>query len=46
MVFDGDQNDGVHTVVADLPVGITVWGFDSFVSYAYAAGLNLKPVPR
>lgn len=46
MVEDGDQDDGVHTIVADRPVGIVVYGFDSFVSYAYAAGLNLKPIPR
>jgi len=45
-VTDGDQNDGVHRLIADDPVGLTVYGFDSFVSYAYAAGLNLKPIPR
>ncbi|MEM7609944.1 MAG: IgGFc-binding protein, partial [Myxococcota bacterium] len=42
----GEQNDGVHTVLADQPVGVVVYGFDSFVSYAYAAGLNLIPIPR
>ena len=40
-VDDGVQNDGVHTIVADQPVGIVVYGFDAFVSYAYAGGLNL-----
>jgi len=45
-VFDGMQNDGVHTIVATDPVGMVVYGFDAFVSYAYAAGLNLKPIPR
>jgi hypothetical protein len=40
-VEDGIQNDGVHTIVADQPVGIVVYGFDAFVSYAYAGGLNL-----
>ena len=40
------QNDGVHTVEADNAVGVLVYGFDSFVSYAYAAGLDLKPIPR
>ncbi|MEM9069069.1 MAG: IgGFc-binding protein [Myxococcota bacterium] len=45
-IEDGEQNDGVHTVVANDPVGIVVYGFDAFVSYAYAAGLNLKPIPR
>lgn len=37
----GDQNDGVHTLVASAEVGVVVYGFDRFVSYAYAAGLNL-----
>lgn len=41
-VEDGEQDDGVHTVVADQPVGIVVYGFDAFVSYAYAGGLNLE----
>ena len=45
-VRDGEQNDGVHSVISDLPVGIVVYGFDAFVSYAYAGGLNLKPIPR
>jgi hypothetical protein len=45
-VMDGSQDDGVHRLVADAPVGLTVYGFDAFVSYAYAAGLNLKPIPR
>ncbi len=44
--LEGDQNDGVHNIIADKPVGIVVYGFDSFVSYAYAAGLNLKSIPR
>ena len=45
-VEPGIQNDGVHTVVADAPVGILVYGFDAYVSYAYAAGLNLMEIPR
>ncbi len=45
-VRPGEQNDGTHTVIADLPVGLLVYGFDAFVSYAYAGGLNLKPIPR
>ena len=44
LVMDGDQDDGVHTVVADQPVGVVVYGFDAFVSYAYAAGLDLVPI--
>ncbi len=38
----GKQNDGVHHVQADLPVSVIAYGFDSFVSYAYAAGTQLK----
>jgi hypothetical protein len=45
-VEPGIQNDGVHTVVADSPVGIVIYGFDAYVSYAYAAGLNLMELPR
>lgn len=41
-IEDGDQDDGVHTIVASEPVGIIVSGFDSFVSYAYPGGLDLE----
>jgi hypothetical protein len=41
-VMPGVQNDGVHRVDADQPVGVVVSGFDSYVSYAYAAGTELK----
>lgn len=40
----GTQNDGVHRVQADQPVGLLVYGFDSFVSYAYAGGTDLKTI--
>jgi hypothetical protein len=40
----GEQNDGVHTIVADRGVGIVVYGFDRFVSYAYVGGLNLDVI--
>ena len=42
--FAGEQDDGVHTIVADNEVGIIVYGFDRFVSYAYAGGLDLEPL--
>ncbi len=45
-VQPGLQNDGVHTVLGSEPVGVLVYGFDAFVSYAYAAGLNLRPIAR
>ncbi len=38
----GEQRDGVHRVIADRPVGVLVSGFDRFVSYAYAAGMNVE----
>lgn len=43
-VKPGRQNDGVHRVQADQPVGVIVYGFDNFVSYAYAAGTELIDV--
>jgi hypothetical protein len=36
--------DGVHTVRADQPVGVYVYGVDRYVSYGYPAGLDLKPL--
>ncbi len=38
----GLQNDGVHRIIANAPIGVTVMGFDSFVSYDYAAGTDLN----
>jgi len=43
-VLPGRQNDGVHRVQADYPVGVLVYGFDSFVSYAYAGGTELSEI--
>ena len=46
-VQPGKQNDGVHHVQADLAVGIVAYGFDSYVSYAYAGGTELREInPR
>lgn len=43
----GRQNDGVHRVQSDFPVGVLVYGFDAFVSYAYAGGTELRDlVPK
>lgn len=38
----GYQNDGVHRIAADRDVGVIVFGFDSYVSYGYAAGTRLE----
>jgi hypothetical protein len=43
-ILEGVQNDGVHRLSAPFPVGVTVFGFDAYVSYAYAAGTNLKDI--
>ena len=43
-VEDGDQDDGVHTLLSDLPIAVIVTGFDAYVSYAYAAGMNLNRI--
>ncbi len=40
----GRQNDGVHHVQADFPVGVEVYGFDAYVSYAYAGGTDLRDI--
>lgn len=41
-VIPGKQSDGVHRLQSDRPIGVVVYGFDSFVSYAYAGGTELK----
>lgn len=43
-VEPGRQNDGVHRVVSDYPMSVLVYGFDSFVSYAYAGGTELLEI--
>jgi hypothetical protein len=43
-VKPGAQNDGVHHVQADQPVGVVAYGFDSYVSYAYAGGTDLREI--
>jgi hypothetical protein len=36
--------DFTHTVAADQPVGITVWGYGGRVSYGYTGGLNMATI--
>ena len=49
-VQPGVQNDGVHRITSDGPVGVLAMGWDSFVSYGYAAGTQLEainiPIPK
>ena len=40
----GTQNDGVHRLVASQPIGAIITGFDSYVSYAYAGGTELREI--
>lgn len=40
----GFQDDGVHVLIASAPVGVIVSGFDSYVSYGYAAGTDLREI--
>jgi hypothetical protein len=43
-VLPGRQNDGVHHIQADAAVGVIAYGFDSYVSYAYAGGTQLSVI--
>jgi hypothetical protein len=43
-LMPGAQNDGVHRLVCSSACGVMVNGFDSFVSYGYAAGTELKDI--
>ena len=35
-------HDGVHRLISGAPIGVMVTGFDNYVSYAYAAGTELR----
>jgi hypothetical protein len=43
-ISPGNQNDGVHEIVCDQPAFVSLLGFDAFVSYAYAAGTDLREI--
>ena len=36
--------DGVHTIRSQEPIGVTAYGYDCDVSYAYPGGLSLKTI--
>ena len=40
----GSCDNGVHTSKSDVPFGLTVWGFDTTVSYGYPAGMSVTPI--
>lgn len=44
LLLPGRQNDGVHRIESDRNVGVLVYGFDAYVSYAYAAGTQLEEI--
>lgn len=40
----GKCDNGYHTIKSDAPFGLTVWGWDQYVSYAYPAGASVVPI--
>jgi IgGFc binding protein len=44
IILPGSQNDGVHSILASVPILVNVGGFDSYVSYSYAAGTDLRAI--
>ena len=40
----GACNNGVHTSSSSVPFGLTIWGYDTDVSYAYPAGMSVEPI--
>lgn len=40
----GNCDNGRHEMTSKAPFGLTVWGFDQYVSYAYPAGASVKPI--
>ncbi|MFT3839895.1 MAG: IgGFc-binding protein [Myxococcaceae bacterium] len=40
----GNCSNGVHTASSEAPFGLTVWGTDLNTSYAYPAGMSVKPI--
>ncbi len=39
-----DTDDGAHTITASKPIGLYVYGFSQYVSYAYTGGLDLVTI--
>ena len=37
-------NNGRHQITSSAPFGLTVWGWDQYVSYAYPSGASVQPV--
>jgi hypothetical protein len=43
-ILPGKQNDGVHRIQSDHPVGVIAYGFDLRVSYGYSGGTQLSEI--
>ena len=41
---NGTCNNGRHEIHSDSGFGLTVWGWDSYVSYAYPSGASVQPI--
>ncbi|MBM4377336.1 MAG: IgGFc-binding protein [Deltaproteobacteria bacterium] len=39
-----NSGDGNHTISANLPFGISVYGYGQYTSYWYPGGLDLTPL--
>jgi hypothetical protein len=37
-------DNGRHSITSDAPFGLTVWGWDQYVSYAYPSGASVQPI--
>jgi hypothetical protein len=40
----GNCDNGPHEAHSGAPFGLTVWGWSKGVSYAYPAGMSVKPI--
>jgi hypothetical protein len=40
----GSCRNGTNAARSNAPFGLTVWGWDFAASYAYPAGMGVKPI--
>lgn len=45
LLGNGPAGDGNHSMSANDPFGITVYGYGQYTSYWYAGGLDLNDIP-
>jgi hypothetical protein len=41
-VLDGAQADGLHTVLADHPIGVSVSGFERYIAYGHPGAMRAR----